>query len=239
VVGEPLTVVLLPGLDGSGLLFEEFVGRTPPGFRAQVVTYPSREVTSYAELEPLVRDQLPEGPYVIVGESYSSPLAVQLAARPIGDLRGLVLAAGFVTAPARRFWRLLPWRTAFAFPAPASWLRFMMGVDARSGVDRFRVAVQSASPRVLAARLRETLTVDVRAELSSVRCPLLYLAARHDRVVPKRCAQEIVELRPDATVVELDAGHPLLQLKPDAAWRAIADFVEGRCDSPSGGGVAG
>lgn len=234
VVSKPLIVVLLPGLDGSGLLFQQLVDRTPPGFSTQVIAYPGDEVLRYAELEPLVRAQLPDGPYLLVGESYSSPLAVKLAARPTGDLRGLVLAAGFVTAPARRFWRLLPWRAAFALPAPASWLRWVMGLGTGSGVDRLRVAVGSASTKVLAARVREALEVDVREELSRVRCPLLYLAAAHDRVVPQRCAREVLDLHRAAMIETLDVGHPVLQLTPEAAWRELGTFVQQQVGRDSG-----
>ncbi|MCA8981978.1 MAG: alpha/beta hydrolase [Planctomycetes bacterium] len=233
-MNSDLTFVLLPGLDGSGLLFEDFVARMPPGFRTRVVRYPGDAVRSYAELESLVREQLPDEPYVLVGESYSGPLAVALAARPRGDLRGLVLVASFVTRPAWRGWRWLPWRALFALPAPVMALRWALGLDGPAGADHFRVAVREASPEVLAARVREALAVDVREELRAVRCPVLYLVAARDRIVAKRCAREVAALRPGAVVETLDAGHPLLQLVPDAAWGRIAAFFGGGPPRESG-----
>jgi hypothetical protein len=35
-----ITLVLLPGMDGSGLLFADFISALGPEFRTQVVTYP-------------------------------------------------------------------------------------------------------------------------------------------------------------------------------------------------------
>src|ERR1700678_115896 len=65
-------LVLLPGLDGTGKLFVEFLMALDLGSSAQVVSYPPDIPLGYDELEPLVRAALPtRGRFVILGESFS------------------------------------------------------------------------------------------------------------------------------------------------------------------------
>jgi pimeloyl-[acyl-carrier protein] methyl ester esterase len=77
-----MTLVLLPGMDGTGQLFAPFVVALGHEFNVKVVRYPTTEPMGYAELEALARAALPEeGPFVILGESFSGPVAVSVGVR--------------------------------------------------------------------------------------------------------------------------------------------------------------
>lgn len=52
---EPATLLLLPGLDGTEVLFGPLLKALPPWIRPRVVTYPARGANGYADLLPLVR----------------------------------------------------------------------------------------------------------------------------------------------------------------------------------------
>src|ERR1035441_7647633 len=93
-------VVLLPGLDGTGWLFKDFADALPREFGREVVRYPADRNLSYAELAPFVWASLPaSGPFVLLAESFSTPLAIQCVAANPPNLKGLVLCAGFVKSP--------------------------------------------------------------------------------------------------------------------------------------------
>src|SRR5277367_3704242 len=63
-------LVLLPGLDGTASLFEEFIRILPDSAETVCVPYPTDASLSYAELMPIVREAFPENaPFVIVAES--------------------------------------------------------------------------------------------------------------------------------------------------------------------------
>jgi len=50
-VTSSLTLVLLPGMDGTGDLFDAFVAAVSGGCRCKVVRYPVGEALGYPELE--------------------------------------------------------------------------------------------------------------------------------------------------------------------------------------------
>ncbi len=95
-----MTLVILPGMDGTGLFLDPFILALGTGFDVKVVQYPTSPPLGYTELEDFVSAALPrEGPFFILGESFSGPLAVALAAKDSSRLNGLILCASFVRNP--------------------------------------------------------------------------------------------------------------------------------------------
>ena len=94
------SLVLLPGLDGTGLLFGPLLAALPSEVAPIVVSYPGDSPLAYSELLPLVLAALPtDRPFVLLGESFSGPLAVMAAAARPAGLVGVVLCASFIRNP--------------------------------------------------------------------------------------------------------------------------------------------
>ena len=65
-------LVLLPGLDGTGELFGDFVAALPETYTATIVAYPTDRFLSYTDLRPLVSAVVPQSKrFVLVAESVS------------------------------------------------------------------------------------------------------------------------------------------------------------------------
>jgi len=226
-------ILFLPGMDGSGELFRELVGMLPVGVETTVAHYPGDHVLTYAELEPVVRAAMPVGePFVLLAESYSTPLAIRIAATRPEGLRGLVLCSGFATSPVKGLLRdlatMLPLRTLrLVFPEfVVRWL--LVGMDAPEALVRAVVSeLEWVEPAVLAARMREVLMCDVREELAQVRVPIRYLWAAEDRLVSVECLEEILRIQPGTAVTTIDGPHLLLQREPKVCAQMIAEFVGG------------
>jgi pimeloyl-ACP methyl ester carboxylesterase len=74
-------IVLLPGLDGTGALFEGFMRAAPAGVSLDVVALPPKP-SGYAELAEHLSSTLRLSPdTILLAESFSGPLAITLAAR--------------------------------------------------------------------------------------------------------------------------------------------------------------
>ncbi len=60
-----ITLVLLPGLDGTGDLFAPLVDALDPNVPTQIVRYPLADASDYATCEAIARAALPtDRPYV-------------------------------------------------------------------------------------------------------------------------------------------------------------------------------
>ena len=70
-------------MDGTGILFREFIRLLPNEIETRVVCYPEDECLTYEQLAERVVRAAPIGqPYVIIAESFSGPIAALLAAHP-------------------------------------------------------------------------------------------------------------------------------------------------------------
>jgi len=227
---QPTSLVLLPGMDGTGELFEPFTKALGGHCEVTIIRYPSSEPLNYKQLESLSRRALPEsGPFVLLGESFSGPIAVALAAARPSQLRGLILCCSFVRNP-RPLLSMFKWLMP-ALPiglVPNAVLSyFLFGSFATDGLrSALARAISVVSPSVFRARLRAVLSVDVSKQLSEVAVPFLYLRASRDRVVPSSSSATVSRLLPNAKVVELNAPHCLLQAIPGPAADVVRRFTE-------------
>jgi pimeloyl-ACP methyl ester carboxylesterase len=231
---SPITLVLLPGLDGTGRLFEPFLAHLPPWLRPAVVTYPTDKAHDYGALLPIVLSGLPtSGPFVLLGESFSGPLAVMAAATNPPGLRGLVLVASFVRSPAPPVLSTMaPLVRGPCVRVVPGFVRSRLLLGDRVTTELSALAdgaIRSVPPRVVAQRVRSLLRVDVRLQLKALRMPLLYLQATRDRLVRQRSVDDVMSAAPSARVVEVDAPHLLLQTEPAAAAKAITAFAVSLC----------
>lgn len=220
-------LVLLPGLDGTGTLFEPLLGWARAGVRVRTVSYPRDVVLTHAQLVDRVAAELDDaGPIVLVAESYSGPVALGLAERLGERVVAIVLIASFVENPTRvPRWiaALVPDWLLRAAPPRFALRTMLLGPDAPEAlVEQLAAAIASVAPRVLAARIREVLGLQAPERLPSV--PILYLQAARDRLVSAGALGRIQALR-RVDVVTIDGAHLLAQTAPAEVWAAIAGFV--------------
>jgi pimeloyl-ACP methyl ester carboxylesterase len=222
-------LVLLPGLDGTGVLFRPFVRELPAGIDATVIALPAREPLDYPELIRYVTPLLPpSGPFVLLGESFSGPLALFLAASGLPGLRGVILAASFVRNPTfvPAWLRFLAGAWLFRFTPAFIQAKALLGGYSTPELRPLLAEAHGAvSPDVMAQRVRSILTVDAAPALRAVRVPLGYIQGTHDHVVPASNLGEIRAARPDVAVYRVGAPHLVLQVQPEAAAAATASFI--------------
>jgi pimeloyl-ACP methyl ester carboxylesterase len=230
-------LVLLPGLDATGSQHAGFsAAMQQHGVAVTVIAYPRDRALDYAALADFIRQRLPvDGDYMLLGESFSGPLALSIAATPPPHLRGLILSTTFARSPWlawRRLQSLLYWAPVRALPLPGlSWL--LLG---RWSTPALRAALQAALAsvhvEVLRTRAVAALGVDVAAQAVALRLPTLCLHAVHDRLLPARCQRQLSMLLPDQSSQRLDGPHLMLQARPQAAADVIAAFMHRTAAQP-------
>ncbi|MFZ6674312.1 alpha/beta fold hydrolase [Undibacterium sp. Xuan67W] len=225
-----LSIVLLPGMDGSGTLFTDFVTALGPEFNPIVVAYPPDLPLNYAALEEIARAHLPLGkPFILLGESFSGPIAISLAASNPEGLIALILSCTFAKNPHTYFHpissliRLLPVKGQLL---NLIW-PLLLGKYANTRLrSLLRHALLLVSANALRIRLKSVLEVDYSAELKKVSVPVLYLRATDDYVVFSNASRHIAQLLPALTQIDVKGPHLLLQAVPGITANAIKNFVE-------------
>ena len=225
-------LVLLPGLDGTGKLFTDLIDALPSSVIATAIGYPSDQFLSYAELLPSLHTVLPQSnPFVLLAESFSTPLAILYAATQPTNLRALILCAGFATNPITRLAPLpktVVGSWLFKLRPPDSILEhFLVGPNApRFLLNKVRGVLRSVDSRVMSARAREVLNCDARGDLAKLSVPTMYLRPAYDRIIPARKADEIRKARPDIVVRSIPGPHMILQREPRKTAALVSEFIQ-------------
>lgn len=223
---------LLPGMDGTTRLLGAFAEAVKPAFAAvHAIAYPHDVPMDYAALDTHARARLPQDvPFVLLGESFSGPVAIGIAANPPPNLIGLVLSTTFARAP-------VPWASPFApltrfapvraVPMPLL-SAILLGRWATPALRRdLSAALDAVAPDALRARAAAAMRVDTTARLADIAVPTLCLRARHDRLLLASATRELLDGLRDAREVAFDGPHLLLQTRTDAAADEVMRFAAG------------
>jgi pimeloyl-ACP methyl ester carboxylesterase len=226
------TLVLMPGMDGTGELFSSFIKSLPDNYNATIVTYPRDKVLTRDQYLDRIK-QACEGiqSFVLVAESFSTPHAIEFAAKNPERITALVICAGFVSAPVKGLKGLLPSLSApilFRLQIPAFVVRmFLVGSNASDELIRsVRHAISSVGTNVLLSRLKLIRHCNVLNALSQLGLPILYIQAAQDRLIKSDSFNEIRSIQPTITLIKISGPHLILQREPKQCAESLIQFVE-------------
>ena len=219
----PVTSILLPGLDGTALLFEPFVVTAPSNVAVTCRPLPCDTPRTYHQLAAWIIERLPPGRMALVAESFSGPLALMIANR-CPRVTAVVLCATFIEPPLN----ISPaWFPPFLWNQrpPSLLLSLLLTGGDRALARSMQHAIASVPGSVIAHRIATVLQVNAHDELAACARPLLCLRATRDRLVHARSTEKIRVAKPNAEFADVDAPHLLLQSNPRAAWDLIEPFL--------------
>ncbi len=229
-----MPLLMLPGMDGTGELLAglaESLARERP---TQVVAYPPDRQMGYAALADFVVAKAPPGRFAILGESFSGPVAIALAAKT-PRIAGLILASSFACSPVPRIF------APFAQFLDLAWIPHFAAVAALLGPRahpalsaRLRAVLARLPKEVLRARAAAVFGCDARADLRRFDRPTLCLHGARDRLVSRACVAQTLECARLGEVAWLDAPHMALETRTSEACAEIERF----CRRLDIGGVA-
>jgi pimeloyl-ACP methyl ester carboxylesterase len=230
---NPIHLLLIPGLDGTGTLFEPFVQALPPGIDTTIISFPHDKAIYDHDLFAIIRNVIPwDRDLVVVGESSSGPLAMRFASVQHQNVAAVILVSSFVSNPIAQSNN---WATTFLSkpwyekpPTAASVRKHLLGKNAAETLVTKTVnALRIPWPEVLGHRIELMKKVDARDALRTWEKPLLYLRAEDDQFVPKSAVDEVRQLNHRVRVVSVPGPHLLLQANPREALEVIGPFLEG------------
>ena len=219
-------LVLLPGLDGTGLLFRPLVAALSG--EPKVVSYPNDKALSLDEHARWVIRQLPRDKAMLLAESFSGLVALRVLQEAPARIAAVIFVGAFAEPPRPLLLRLAP-LVSRAGPlmrnAPAFLLRqFCLGRDATVAQLNFlREALAAMPPQVLANRLA---LIGARHSWGKAKfgVPCLYLQASGDRLVAPAAAEWFRGRFERFEIERIDGPHFLLQTKSRECAQRISEF---------------
>jgi pimeloyl-ACP methyl ester carboxylesterase len=236
IVGSGPTLVLVPGIDGTGRLFHRQIPLLARAFR--VVSYALRDSavrmdTLVDDLTALIDRVSPGGePVVVCGESFGGALALSLAIRRPERVRALVVINSFARfLPQHRLdaaivaLRLMPWG-AMPLVRRLTAFRLHSRFTHRTEIRRFLAETRQTTRAGYLNRLRILTEYDARPHLGRIARPTLFVASDRDHLVPAVAqARYMVARVPGARLHVLEGhGHICLIAPGVDLARIIADW---------------
>ncbi|MET1078824.1 MAG: alpha/beta hydrolase [Pseudomonas sp.] len=224
-----MRLLMLPGLNGSSGLFAPLLARLDPRLQAECLDLPTQGPQDHDSLSrhfaPRLRSR--NESFVLLGESFSSPLVHRLALDPPAGLRGVVFAAGFLGSP-QPLMRLLPWGSV---PLPKGVLTrtallrlFCLGRDASpEQLEALRMQLLKLPDVLLRARLRSLS--QLAEPRRSLTLPALHLRPGQDRLVKSHAGAALGRHCTELQGVTIKGPHFILQQQPDVCAEAIERFI--------------
>ncbi len=190
-------------------------------------------VEGYADAAHALLDVLATGPVFVAGHSLGGAVALALAARHPGVVKGLVLVSACAKLPEAEgsLGRVLYWY----LPAPLRKLLFFSmtkkvlfapgapGSAIRLGMQEIR----ACRPETIQQDVAAAKAMDLEDAARGVRVPTLILCGSRDRLTPPVLSQRLHELIAGSRLeIVHGAGHMLLLEASERVSQAILDFVE-------------
>lgn len=218
--------VFLPGLDGTGDLFSEYL-REKIGEEGCFFPLPLSGSQSYDDIASIIIEKLPQGDLVLIGESFSGPLASTILRRIESRIKGIVFVASFLSTPS-------PWLIRLAKYLPLKFflnMSLVQFVAERALFDRnanpvlfatFLSAVEKVPEAIIKKRLNTIQSFEM-GEVS-YNIPVLYLQAKRDDLVAAEKADEFSRFFKQLEIEEIDSTHFLIQTRTDEFLEALSRF---------------
>jgi len=219
-------LVLLPGLDGTGILFEPLIKELSNDFKIQVISYPPDKELSYSELVEYVKSHLPKEDYILLAESFSGYIAYNIALSKPKNLKGLILVAAFLKNPRVILLKFILISKIFTLPMLTILIRalFLGFKTELKTIKLFKTALKKVSPNVIGYRLKEI--TKLKTNTQKIKLKTLYIQATNDKLVPKSPLIYWQKVFENLEISKIKGGHLILQSKPKECSRVIAKYFD-------------
>ena len=220
-------VLILPGLDGTGKLLQRFVRIAPANVVCEPVIYDDDLVT-LDDFVNTVANKLGRGDKkILITESFSGPIAAQVALRYPDHIAAIIFVASFVEPPHKSLLRLTHFMPYFLFGIERSALvrHFCLnGVRDENIIDEALTVVRAL--RSVTIKRRFTVLDNLTGgKTMHSDIPVLSLCAATDRLMTSVATSSIARMFPSTTRVDVKAPHFLLLTQPEECWHHIKHFL--------------
>ena len=217
-----MRILLLPGMDGTGVLFDPFVKALPNSTEVQVAKLIQEKDISFEEQASVLLGQVKHNT-IIVAESYSGLIAHELGKLAPESIKHIVFAASFLERPSilAKFGNLMPKSMLdyTLYPKPII-MQVLFGKYRTPYVMKlFERAMADVSVDLLAFRIKQLCNLKKIEQLSDI--PATYLQAEQDRLVCNGAVDVFERVYTNLNCKTVPGSHFLLQTNPKGTVREV------------------
>ena len=218
-----LKIILLPGLDGTGYLFDPFLDCALNRHETTVLPLVQDRVLSSSEQAKYIANLIGTEPCVLRAESYSGLIAYELVQKYTTSVRHIVFIASFLSKPSiiSGMGVYVPTslvKTKFV-PVNVIGMTLFGHWQTKSLTNTFLHAIRGVESRVLKSRLKELSTLSNPTKLISIPCT--YIQASKDQFVANQALRDFDHVCQNLNVHVVNGTHFLAQTNPKACWEIV------------------
>lgn len=223
-----MKILLLPGLDGTGLLFDSLLQYFPESIDYETISLDSLESDSYIGQAAEIAEKITVENVVIVGESYSGRIAFELCKIWKEKVAATVYLASFISRPSflSYFAKLIP-VTATESNMFSKVFLHLVGFNLRGAQDVVNPVFYSlAKANKLKLKKRLANIANLSDPDSVVDCPAIYIRPTTDFLVSFHAVKILLAAHASAYEVKLVGGHFIAQSSPAECAAIICNVAK-------------
>lgn len=218
-----IKLILLPGMDGTGKLFEPLLTYLPPSIDAEVIALSSLSSNCIRSQAEEIAELIGNQEVIIFAESYSGSIAYELAQMNFINIKHIIFVASFLSRPSvlSKFGPIAPLGVLRLNVVPSfllSWL-FFGSCKRNDLVKLFMHALNLVTNNTLKSRLRAIASLTEPKEPITVPCT--YIQATKDKLVNPNSITVFQNLCVNLKTEKVVGGHFIAQCNP----KKCADII--------------
>lgn len=218
-----MKIVLLPGLDGTGLLFENLTEHLSLDHEVELVSFELIYGLTYKEQAEELASKYKNDELLIVGESYSGRIAYELSHLLKGNVKGIVFLASFISRPSllSLLARFVP-VSLLAQNVLTESLLYLVGFNrcgSRALVGPVFNSLRHTNKLKLKSRLRNIS--HLKKPTLNISCPVIYIRPSKDRLVSSSAVKALASKCASYREISIEGGHFIAQINPVACAKVI------------------
>lgn len=171
---------------------------------------------------------MPEGPCILLAESFSGTIGYQLAQDSSLQVKKVIFVASFITNPNKvllLLLRILPIEWLFRLQLPHFLVNYFCFNNRanQAMLALFRRTILSVDSKVLAQRVRTLATFE--SPTQPLNKPCLIITAINDRLLSGRAKQQLIECCTNKELILMQGPHFILQIQAEDCATQIINYL--------------
>jgi len=167
--------------------------------------------------------------FILIAESFSSPLALMLNNLFPNKIGAIILGAGFCKTPINPIFGLLPLTPIFLIKPPRNIIHYFLTGSNSSNILTEHVCdtISNIPAKILSERLKSVLSLeDPINDLSAKKTPTLILQSQTDALISPKAQRYLEKRLTHAKVHWIDSSHLIFQTEPKICAKHIIAFLQ-------------